>query len=391
MMRHAARLLVAVLALAALGAPGRAAEQPYEIDVLLGLTGGAAFVGSAARTALQALEPLLDREGGIRGRPVHFAIYDNRSNPQVAVQLANDLIAKHAPVLLVSGLIASCRAVGALVTDGPLEYCLSPALHPKKDSFLFSAGASTRDMMAATLRYFRDRGLRRIATITSTDASGQDADEQLDAVVAQLGAGSLDVVDREHFAPGDVSVSAQIAKIKAADPSVLIAWTAGTPFGTVLRGIKDGGLTIPIATTNGNMIYRQIKEYAGLLPKELYFPGPGYITGQATTPRQRDAQRAFFAAIKSAGGTPDYETGEAWDPALLVVEALRRLGPDASADQIRRFILGVRTYPGISGIYDFTTGDQRGLSDKDVVVMRWDEAKDWWVAASRPGGTPLGR
>jgi ABC-type branched-subunit amino acid transport system substrate-binding protein len=72
-----------------------------------------------------------------------------------------------------------------------------------------------------------------------------------------------------------------------------------------------------------------------------------------------------------------------------VIDALRHLGPDATADQIRRYLLSLHSATGISGIYDFDSGNQRGLGTKDVVVMRWEAAKDWWVAASRPGGVPI--
>lgn len=355
----------------------RAADvQPVQIDVLLGLSGGGAFAGQANKSTLQALEAVTNKHGGINGRPVHFAILDNKTDPKVAVQLANGLIANKSKAILVSGFVAACKAVASLLALGPVEYCLSPALYPKKDSFVFS-GISTHDTAATFVRYFRERGWTRLATITSNDASGQDADAQIDAVLAQPENKSLQIVDREHFAPGDLTVAAQIAKIKAANPNVLVAWTSGTPFGTVLRAVQDSGIDVAIMTTNGNMIYHQMKQFAGILPKDLYFPGPGYIVGEATTAKERDLQREYLDAIHQTGGTPDYESGKGWDPALLVIDALRHLGPDASADQIRRYLLSLRSATGISGIYDFGTGNQRGLGEKDVVIMRWDADKDW--------------
>jgi branched-chain amino acid transport system substrate-binding protein len=386
--------IAAVLALVLFGgfayrAPA-ADLQPIQIDVLLGLTGGGAFAGQANQNTLQALEAVTNKHGGINGRPVHFAILDNKTDPKVAVQLADQLIANKSKVILVSGFVAACKAVAALVAAGPVEYCLSPALYPKKDSFVFSAGVSSRDMLAAYVRYFRERGWTHVSTITSNDASGQDADAQIDSVLAQPENKSLQIVDREHFGTGDLSVAAQITKIKAANSDVLIAWTSGTPFGTVLRALQDSGTDIPVVTTNGNMIYHQIKQYAQMLPKNLYFPGPGYIVAAAVTAKERAMQREYLDAIRQTGGTPDYESGEGWDPALLVIDALRHIGPDASADQIRQYLLALNGETGISGIYDFTSGNQRGLGAKDVVVMRWDATKDWWTAASRPGGALLG-
>lgn len=382
--------LVALCALLVLPLKSAAADMPpYEIYAILGMTGPATFVSQGQQQALKAFEDMFNKQGGIKGRKIHITVLDDKTDPQVGVQLANDVVAKKAPVIIVSGLVAVCRAVAALMTNGPVEYCLSPALYPKKDSYVFAGSSSTHDQLVAMLRYFNARGWNRIGMLSSIDASGQDVDAQMDALLAQPENKNIQLIDREHFAPNDIAVAAQIAKIKAANPQVFVAWTSGTPFGTVLRTAHDTGLELPIATTNGNLVYQQMKQYTSFLPKDLYVSGPGFIVAQATTAKGRALQQQFVDALRKVGGTPDYVTGSAWDPALIIVDALRHLGTNATADQIRTYILGIKSMPGISGTYDFSTGDQRGLSDKDVVLMRWDESKDWWTAVSRPGGFPL--
>lgn len=379
-------LFACALALAILAASPQPAQQPYEINVFLALTGSGAFLGQSQVKTLAGLESLINEEGGIKGRPVRFAIQDNQTNPQVTVQLAQGVIAKKVPVMLVSGLVASCQAIAALVKDGPVMYCLSPALYPATGSFVFSASVSTKDLITALARYFRGRGWRRIATITSTDTTGQDADRNVAETFGLPENRDLSIVDQEHFAPSDVSVSAQLAKIKAANAQAILVWTSGTPFGTVLRGIKDAGIDAPIVTTNGNLTYAQMRQYTALLPRELYFPAVAYLANQAANGSMRRALDRYFSAAHSAGVTPDTPSGNVWDPAMIVIDALRHIGPNATADDIRRYILALRGYAGISGIYDFRSGNQRGLGARDVVVVRWNEAKGTWVAASKFGG-----
>jgi branched-chain amino acid transport system substrate-binding protein len=82
----------------------------------------------------------------------------------------------------------------------------------------------------------------------------------------------IQIVERQHFNTTDVSVSAQIEKIKAAQPQALIAWSTGAPIATVFKGIVQGGLEIPVATTNANQTYAQMEQYKSFLPKELYIP-----------------------------------------------------------------------------------------------------------------------
>lgn len=385
-MKRRARLFACALAVAILAASPPPAQQPYEIDAFLALTGSGAFLGQSQLKTLAGLETLVNEQGGIKGRPIHFAIQDNQTNPQVTVQLAQGVIAKKAPVMLVSGLVASCQSIAALVKDGPVLYCLSPALYPPKDSFVFSAAVSTKDLITALARYFHARGWRRIATISSTDATGQDGDRSVAETFALPENHETTIVDQEHFAPSDVSVAAQLAKIKAANPQAILVWTSGTPFGTVLRAIKDAGIDAPVVTTNGNLTYAQMRQYAAILPRDLYFPGLAFLANQAANASMRRVLDQYFAVARSAGVTPDTPSGNAWDPAMVVVDALRHIGPNATADDIRRYVLGLHGFAGICGIYDFRVGNQRGLSARDVVVVRWDAAKGTWVAASKFGG-----
>src|SRR5260370_41724014 len=97
---------VLVVVLAAYGAPS--AAVPYEINVILPLTGGAAFLGQTEGQTLQALERYANSQGGLQGRPVHFVIQDDQTSPQLGVQLASQVIAKRVSVILGSTLVAIC-------------------------------------------------------------------------------------------------------------------------------------------------------------------------------------------------------------------------------------------------------------------------------------------
>ena len=49
---------------------------------------------------------------------------------------------------------------------------------------------------------------------------------------------------------------------------------------------------------------------------------------------------------------------------MIVVDALRHLAPNASAAQVRDYILQLKGYAGINGLYDFEAVPQRGLGVK---------------------------
>src|SRR5215469_4837504 len=81
--RQSGFLLGSAVALAAMLAPSLAhAAEPYEINVILPLTGPAAFLGNGEKISLELAEKAMNAKGGIDGRPVKFVIQDDGTSPQ---------------------------------------------------------------------------------------------------------------------------------------------------------------------------------------------------------------------------------------------------------------------------------------------------------------------
>jgi branched-chain amino acid transport system substrate-binding protein len=274
-----------------------------------------------------------------------------------------------------------------LVKAGPVDYCFSPAISPPAGSFQYSATASTHEDAQAITRYYRERGWTKIALIATTDASGQQFAGALDEALKLPENKSMQLVDRENFNPSDLSAAGLAERIKSANPQAMIAWAAGTPTGTILRGLHDVGLDIPTAAGNGNMIHAQLAQYATFLPKELYFPGRRSLVYDPSAPAPvRNAAKAFFDAFKSIDAKPNLASTLSWDPAMIVIDGLKKIGPNATAAQLNDYIQHLDGWAGINGYYNFKTGNQRGLGIDAVVMDRWDPATGDFVLVSKGGG-----
>ncbi|HUK10777.1 MAG TPA: ABC transporter substrate-binding protein [Stellaceae bacterium] len=369
------------------------AEDPYDLHAVLSLTGAGAFLGQEEQQALQLAEGVVNRGGGIHGRTVRFVFYDDQTNPQLAVQLAKQIIATRPALILGSSLVASCNAMAPLMQEGPVLYCFSPGIHPPAGSYVFTSGVSTRDQADALLRYFRLRGWKRIAIVTSTDATGQDADRGFDELLGRSENRDVVAVEREHFNSTDVSVAAQIERIKGARPDALVVWSTGTPVATVLRGLVQAGLELPVGTTGGNMTYAQMRNFANFLPQRLFLPSPAWAVRdekriplpEAVMTKQRD----FYGAYEAEGKEPDEGSTLGWDPVQILVDALRALPADADAAALRSYLLHLKGAAGVNGIYDFEASPQRGLSLQQTLVTRWNPARDHWDVVAEPTGIPL--
>ena len=362
--------------------------QSIEIPAILSLTGPAAFLGKAELSALQLVEEQVNTQGGLFGRPVHFAVQDDQTNAQIAVQLANGIIARGAPILIGPTLTAGCGAIAPLLKNGPVDYCLSPGMHPEKDSWMYSWGPITTELIALNIKYFRERGWNRIALLTTTDASGQDGEHGVDAVLALPENKDVTLVAREHFNVNDLSVAAQVTRIKQSGAQAMLAWGTGTPIGTEFHAIADAGLDIPVGITAGNLLYPLLKQYSSILPKRLVsaafpaaasdFPQPGMFA---------TAVKRYSTAFGTIGVRPDASQVIGWDPAWIVVGAYRKLGPSPTADQMKKYLANLRGYVGATGIYDFASVPQRGLSIvQSGLMVGWDPAKNAFVPIGPVGG-----
>jgi branched-chain amino acid transport system substrate-binding protein len=372
-------------------APFAAAEEPYEFYTIISTTGAAAFIGRDEVPAFNAIEKYVNQHGGIRGRPLHINILDDGSSPNNAVQLANQVMAKRVPAFVGPGFGATCNAVLPLVEkSGPVMYCFSSVMHAANGSYAFVYNLENRDFIANGLRFLRSKGVRRIGLLETTDATGNDATLAAQQALQYPDLRDLTIIATERYGPTDLSVTAQVSRLKAAGVDAIANYVTGPAFGTALHAISDVGYAGWIFSSSSNASHEQMRSYLPFLPEKLVFGTLGFqMTGILPSP-VRVAKATFLDAIHQVGiAEPTIGNMIPWDPMMIVVSGLRKYGTDITATQMRDYILSLHDFAGNMGMYDFRRGDQRGLDPKSTGTMRYDKATDTFVVISRPGGEPF--
>jgi branched-chain amino acid transport system substrate-binding protein len=369
------------------------AADPYEIPVLISLTGPFAFLGKQEVESYRVAEALVNRTGGIQGRPLHFAISDIQSNPTVAVQVANQVLERKPAIITGLEPGAAAQAVIPLLKDQTVMFTISSSAKLVQNGFAFAASPDTRVAQVAGIRYLRGRGVKRLGIIASTDVTGADQIAMIDeALKLSENTGNIAVVATERFAVADIGVQAQVARLKAAAPDGVWIGTTGTGFGTAVRGLSDAGMAVPVITNSGNALRGLVDQYKAVMPRDVFFSGAlRFMERGADVNRGvRTAQNVFYDSLRSAGNSrPDIGDNVSWDLIQIAVAALRKLGPTATGPELQRYLLALRDFPVTNGVMDFRDGSGRGLGLDANVVVRWDFSKDDFSAVSQPGGAPL--
>ena len=211
---------VAALSAATLlaGSVARAADPPVTIPIILPLTGGGAFIGQTHQKTMQVLEEIVNKDGGIKGRPLKFNFLDDQTSPQVSKQLASQ-VQNQSAIVMGSSLSAMCQAIAPVFEAGPVDWCLSPAIFPPKGSYVFSTSVSTKDLLVATVRFFREKGWKKFAVMASQDASGQDGVNDVAEALKLPENSGMQQVAVERYAASDVTATAQLTRIKPPVPA----------------------------------------------------------------------------------------------------------------------------------------------------------------------------
>jgi branched-chain amino acid transport system substrate-binding protein len=160
----------------------------------------------------------------------------------------------------------------------------------------------------------------------------------------------------------------------------------------VFKGMIQSGYDIPIEVTSGNQSFPQMEAWKDFLPKQLVMSSalfPEHDGLLTLDPRIEAAQHAMYAALAAKKLKADNMEATSWDAALIVVAALRKLGPNATAEQIRDFIANLADFPGIDGVYNFKASPERGLGPDSAIAVTYDPVKKAWVWLTKPGGAPL--
>ncbi len=349
-------------------------KSPYVIHAILSTTGSAAAVGAPEEAALKGAEAYVNSTGGIDGHPLKFAIQNNQSSPTVAASLASNLVASKVPIIMAGTVGSTVAAVDGLVTSsGPLIWNLSPVNSGPPHSFIFADSASLPQLILSSMVYAKDRGWTRIAAITTTDTSGVTGLKSLKAALKQPALSSIKIVANETFNPSAVSVATQLAVIKAANPQAVFEWSTGTPTTTFFQDYSQAGMTnIPVITGYGNAIPKVLERFGSALPTYLYFAnerfelGPSALTGAAAA-----TTKAFYDEMKAQHSSVSAIASLAWDPTMILVDALRHLGVKATPTQLKKYIENIHGFQGANGVYNFSPTNHRGYDPTSLVMTQW--------------------
>ena len=360
-----------------------AAGEPYKIGAVFSITGPASFLGEPEKKTAEMIAEEVNKQGGINGHPLELIVYDDESDATKCNLAVKKLIKKdEVPVIIGPSTSGNSMAVVPVAEEAkvPLISCAASykIVTPiESRQWVFKVAGSDSHVVSKLFEYMKAKGIQKVAIMTASDGFGASGREELVRLAPDFG---ITIVADERYGPQDTDLSAQLTKIRAAQPQAIVNWSTGPTQILAVKNWRDLGMdSIPLYQSHGFGSRKNI-ELAGkasegvLLALARVNIGPLLQEDQPQKKVIMNYTKAYEGQFKEPISSFG---GHAWDSMQLAIAALKAVGPDPA--KIRDFIEKTKGFVGQHGIFNFSPQDHNGLS-KDDLEMVVVKNGDWALA-----------
>ncbi|MBI4591334.1 MAG: ABC transporter substrate-binding protein [Candidatus Rokubacteria bacterium] len=249
---------LALLAVLLAGPVGSAAAGEFKFALILPLTGGSAAYGRDQTVGAEFGVEDVNARGGILGDKLVMIKEDSAADPKRGITAFNKVVeVDRVPVVVSawSSVILALAPVAAeknvlLISDGSS----APAVVAASPMTVSVYPVATVDQNALAVYAYKDLGKRRAALIWIGNDTGRLPRDVFKKRWLDLGG---KIVAEEEHAPDAIDFSAQVAKIKAANPDLLWVMSLIKESPVIAKQARELGITAQIVSYSAveNKIY----------------------------------------------------------------------------------------------------------------------------------------
>jgi len=350
--------------------------DPIKLGAYFDLTGPSSAIGTPTKLVAEMVVKKINGEGGINGRPLELVIADDEGDPTKAAIIAKKFIESDKVVAIIGPTRTDTGMASKPIIEQnkvPTFMCVGgdPPITVKPFQWTFKSPQRTSVAVKKTYDYLKKKGIQKIAIITSADGFGRDGKNWLDKLAPDSG---LKIISSESFQATDSDMTAQLVKIKAANPEAIICWTIGKAGSIVAKNVKQLAIKAPLYQCHGlpDPIYIKL---AGDASEGNIMPSTKLMVA-AQLPDSDPQKKVIQEFIRLYKDVYKYDTqfpinthsGYAWDAIYIVANAMKKAG--TNNEKLRNAIEATRGYVGVSGIYNLTAEDHNGLGTDSMVMVQ---------------------
>lgn len=347
------------------------AKDAYKIGGVFAITGPSSFLGDPEKKSMEMVIDEINAQGGIDGHLLEAVIYDTEGDPTKAVLAANKLISKDSVLAVVGpSLTPTTLAIMPLAEKSsiPLISCAAgiKITEPVKP-YVFKTAQNDVLAVAAIYQHIKKQSIKKVGIITVENAFGESGKEQLQAQAPKFG---IEIVQAESFGTKDTDMTAQLTKLRSAQPEAIICWGTNPGPAVIAKNAQQMNLKMPLYQSHGVASPKFI-ELAGDAAEGVILPTGKILVAQQLP--DSDPQKSVLLRYIA-----DYEKryqipvsgfgGYANDAMQMLAKALKDTEGDKK--KIRDGIEKITGHVGVTGTFTFSPEDHNGLGSDAFVMVR---------------------
>ena len=353
--------------------PGIAAKDARTESIIIGVagphTGDLAPYGIPTKEALEMLAVEVNDSGGLLGRPVSLMALDDQCKPEIATNVATNLVSRGASIVIGHICSGATKAALGIYKEADVIAISPSATNPpltmdgEYPNFFRTIAPDDKQGQLAAEFVTATLGAKKIAILHDKGDYGKGFADY--AQLAFEKGGQAEVVLYEGVTPGAMDYSAVIQKIRR-DGAEAVVFGGYHPEASKLVGqMKKKRLDIPFIGPDG-IKGDGFLDIAGVNAEGVYATGPRDVS---TFPLNQTIRQAYIDAYGKEPGTFFDQGVAAWQAALnaiqvagtteyaAVSEALRTSRVDTTVGQIKfdqygdAEGVGFSVYPVQNGVF----------------------------------------
>ncbi len=372
--------------LSLLGCEGGSPSIPIGLNVEL--TGEMPAVGRSSRNAAELFVSQINAEGGLpvgaEKVPLRLVIGDNMAKAEQAAAVAQRLISQDGVAAMVGPNASVCAIPASEIAETLRCVMISPwSTNPKttvdpttgkSKDYVFRA-CFTDVFQARVLAKFVRHHLNAETAACLFDVASEAPNGQANKFKADFEAQGGKIVAFETFTTGDRDFSAQLTKIKAADPQVVFLPTYYNDVPLVLEQARRLGLEAQFLGSDA-WSSPEIIKLGGANVEGSYFCN--HYSSEIATPEAKNFVRDYTERF---GQEPDDVAALTYDTMGLLAKAIQQAG-STEREAIRNALSEITEFAGVTGTMRFEAGS--GDPIKSAVILQIREGDFAWVTNAEP-------
>ncbi|CAG9177359.1 Leu/Ile/Val-binding protein [Cupriavidus laharis] len=325
---------------AAFAEPG-VSKTAIRIGQSAGVTGPVAGSVKEQIEGAQVYLRTVNGNGGIAGRRIELVTlddgFDAKRTPDNVRKLLQD--EKVFALFMVRGTPQNESILPIIAAEKvPLVAPLTGAitLHRPVNRYVFNVRAKYQDEVARAINHLATSGMTRIAIVHASDGFGKDVYEGFDIALQARG---MQPAASASFSRPMGDISQQVATVNKAEPQAVLVIGSGSEAARVIRDLRKAGSQAQFVTLSNNAADSFIKELGedarGLIITQIV---PGMNSSQMTLASE------YRSLSRQQGVEPSNAGMEGFMSAKVLVEGLRRAGPDLTRERLVAALENLRDY-----------------------------------------------